>query len=336
MVVSRSMTRLFAVLVALLLATACKPGEESAEGTAEEANTEESAEVAAEQGDEVAVPERTEEAQEEPGTYEPGDASVRILNLGTDAVDLYVRTTGRVRAFPIQEGLAVGEVSEFFALPEGGAAVITRAGAGDPTCFQDCDHILGQVRASQNTGNTLTGIVAVNRDRESVSAFWENPPESDNNYSNAIAAPNEEQATVVVSTPSLHEHRYGLRLAFGSSEGCVVPSEESNILVGGNQTHTLLFGPGSEEVFLYALSDRECAEEPVAGPFAISGEAGERYHLILRGAPEAIEAMVLPMAAPEADEADAAEAGDEQDETAEAGDEQGEGADGTEADEAAE
>lgn len=325
MVVSRSMTRLFAVLVALLLATACKSGDESAEGTAEEANTEESAEVAAEQGDEVAVPERTEEAQEDPGTYEPGDASVRILNLGNDAVDLYVRTTGRVRAFPIQEGLAVGEVSEFFALPDGGAAVITRAGAGDPTCFQDCDHILGQVRASQNTGNTLTGIVAVNRDRESVTVFWENAPESDNNYSNAIAAPNDEQATVVVSTPSLHEHRYGLRLAFGSSEGCVVPSEESNILVGGNQTHTLLFGPGSEEVFLYALSDRECAEEPVAGPFAISGEAGERYHLILRGAPEAIEAMVLPMAPAEAAaEEDASVAGDEEGEADEAGDEQAE------------
>lgn len=325
MVVSRSMTRLFAVLVALLLATACKPGEEAAEGAEEEANAEESSQVAAEASEEVAVPERTEEAQEEPDTYEPGDASVRILNLGNDAVDLYVRTTGRVRAFPIQEGLAVGEVSEFFALPDGGAAVITRAGAGDPTCFQDCDHILGQVRASQNTGNTLTGIVTVNRDRESVTVFWENAPESDNNYSNAIAAPNDEQATVVVSTPSLHEHRYGLRLAFGSSEGCVVPSEESNILVGGNQTHTLLFGPGSEEVFLYALSDRECAEEPVAGPFAISGEAGERYHLILRGAPEAIEAMVLPMAPAEAAAEDAAAAGDEEGEADEAGGEQAEG-----------
>ena len=51
-------------------------------------------------------------------SYDPGAAEFRAVNALGRPVDVYVRSTGLVEAFPIQAGLEPGEVSEFVAPPE--------------------------------------------------------------------------------------------------------------------------------------------------------------------------------------------------------------------------
>ncbi len=46
---------------------------------------------------------------------------------------------------------------------------------------------------------------------------------------------------------------------------------------------------------LHDNTDRECAEEPVGGPFSVDGGAGTRSHLILTGSPGNVGAIVVAM-----------------------------------------
>lgn len=242
------------------------------------------------------VAQEQEAGAEAEETYTPGAIGVRVVNTLPDPVDLYVRTTGRVRAFPVQEGFAPGAVSEYFFPPEGGNLVATTAGAGNPTCVSHCEHFIMTVRAGPTDGNAHTAVLYDDEGNPRGVDFWENPPaEQVGRFSNAMVPPDPAQGLFVVSTSGLRDARFGLRLGLVGTEGCQTPTNSTNILVGGTQTPAFAHAPGSVEVVLFDNRDENCSGEVVGGPFSVTAAAGERNHLILTGAPGSMQAIVAPM-----------------------------------------
>lgn len=87
-------------------------------------------------------------------------------------------------------------------------------------------------------------------------------------------------------------HDFGLRLGFAGEDGCQGNRTSENVLVVGNQVVVFSFGE-STDVLLYDNRDNECTEDPVGGPFEVSGEAGSRTLLVLYGSPGSMEALTL-------------------------------------------
>lgn len=247
--------------------------------------------------DEPAEPVVTEApTDDEGGGFEPGDAVFRAFNALDRPVDLYVRTTGLVKAFPIQSGLAPGAVSEFVAPPEGGSFVVTEAGAGNPTCVTGCDHFVTILSALSDSGPTYTAVL---HDDEFSGAgaidLWEEPEPGREGTSNAMPPPDPSTALGVITAIAVTDADFGLRLAFDGVEGCIAPVGDGNILIGGNQTPAFAFGPQTSFT-LHDSQDRECSEA-VGGPFEFAGAPGSRHHIFLTGAPGSLDAFLLPMVA---------------------------------------
>ncbi len=245
------------------------------------------------------------------GTYEPGAAEFRAVNALDRPVDIYVRTTGLVEAFPIQAGLEPGEVSEFVAPPEGGSFVVTEAGAGDPTCVSTCDHFVTNLSASfPEHGLTYTAILHEDAFSERTSAFdlWE-APDPGLGSANAMPAPDPSAALGVITAIAVTDADFGLRLAINGVEGCVEPVGGGNVLIGGNQTPAFALESASSFT-LHDQPDRECSDAPVGGPFEFAGSPGSRNHIILTGSPGALDAIVLPMVGDVAAAPPSADAGD--------------------------
>lgn len=236
----------------------------------------------------------TDESDTSSGTYEPGDVEFRAVNLLDRPVDVYVRTTGLLEGFEIQTGLAPGAVSDFVAPPEGGSFVITEAGAGDPTCVIDCDHLITVLGSYPEDGPAHTVVL---HDDEfsgpSAMDLWEQPAERRGN-GNEMPEPDPTIATAVVTAIAVGDTDFGLRMSVDGAPGCVDPIDRDNILIGGNQT--LPFDmTGVSSFSMHTNDDRECAE-PTDGPFEFDAAAGERVHILLHGtAAGDLDAVVLPM-----------------------------------------
>lgn len=225
-----------------------------------------------------------------PGDFEAGAIRYRVANVSSEPVDVYARTQGVVQAFLMQEGLAPGAVTDYFAPPDPGTLVVTTAGAGDPTCVASCPHFIGSWSTTSASGDQLTVIIS----DEGGSDVWEHPRAEDiGTFANALPDGDPDRSTFFVAAKAVTGADFGLRLAIAGTPGCQVDAGDSGLLVGG--TSILPFEhDGSAGVTIHENTDRECAT-PVGGPFAVDGSAGTRALLVLSGAPGSMEALVLPI-----------------------------------------
>lgn len=226
-----------------------------------------------------------------PGDYQPGPVRFRVANVSTAPVDVYVRTQGLVRAYLITPGLAPGTATDYVAPPDPGTLVVTRAGAGDPTCVASCPHIVGTWATTAGTSDQYTVIIS----DAGGTDLWENPRPADiGRFANALPGGDPATATFFVAAGAVAGAEFGLRLAFAGQPGCQADRGASGLLIGG--TSILAFAHSSPvDVTLHANTDRECTE-PVGGPFAMTGLAGSRSLLVLWGAAGSLQALVLPIA----------------------------------------
>jgi hypothetical protein len=206
-----------------------------------------------------------------------------------------VRTDGLVEAFLMQEGLAAGAVSEFFAPPIDGRFVVTEAGAGDPTCVIECDHFLAELSAFESDGPVHTVLLYEADGAVTNYDLWESPSEASMGNANAMPSADATGGLVIVTAVAVTGADFGLQLGIDGVLGCLESTNLPGILVGGNQTPAYLYSGDSADVLLYANDDRDCALEPVGGPFTVTGGAGARSHLFLSGSPGAMDGLVLPM-----------------------------------------
>ncbi|MCB0968497.1 MAG: hypothetical protein KDB37_16820 [Ilumatobacter sp.] len=243
------------------------------------------------------------------GTYEPGPIGYRVVSLLDEPVDVYVRTTGLVEAFEAQMGVEPGAVTEFFYPPEGGPLVITTAGSGDATCVATCDHILANVSSFDGSGDVHTLVLYEADGRVTTFDAYEEPAELLGN-SNEMVAADPATGQFVAIAVDVTDADFGMRLGFDGVEGCLVSVNlDPSILVGGNQTPAFAYDGGSADVLVYANDDRECAGEPIGGPFTVEGGAGTRSMLVLTGSPGSMDAIVVGFLG-SADASDAGDSGD--------------------------
>lgn len=248
------------------------------------------------------------------GTYEPGPIGYRVVNSTDQTVDVYVRTTGLVEAFDAQLGVEPGVVTEFFYPPTDGPIVVTRAGAGDATCVASCDHILANVSAFDGTGDVFTLVMHDASGRVETLELYEEAPD-DVTAGNALVSADPTTGQLVAIGVDLTDADFGLNIGYAGVTGCLTSVNlGENILVGGNQTPAYAYDGDRVEVLFYANDDRECAEEPVGGPFTVEGGPGTRTMLVLTGSPGDMDAIVVPFL--NSVEADASAVGDSDDSAA--------------------
>ena len=240
----------------------------------------------------TAAPTATQAA---PASLTPGGIEFRVVNLYRDAsgspaaVDVYVRTQGLVQASSITAGLPYGATTDYFSPPEPGTVVVTTAGAGDPTCVSSCAHFIVESSTTFGEGDARTIILYGGGSLE----LWHNPePGSVGTTGNALAPADPSAALLFVVGVALQDADFGLRLGFDGVAGCQVNRTSEGILVGGNQIAVFAF-PQSADVLLYDNRDADCAQEPVGGPFEVSGSMGSRTMLVLVGGPNEMEGLVL-------------------------------------------
>lgn len=241
----------------------------------------------------VPEPGTTEPSATEPAVFEPGDVEYRLVNLTDQPVDVYVRTQGLVQAFEAELGVAPGAVTEPVAPPERGTFLVTSAGAGDPECVASCDHVLVALTAFADNGPVHTVVLHDGYGRPEAFDLWESPP-AGQTAANAMAPADPAVGRVVVTAIDVTDADFGLRLGFAGVPGCVEPVNLQGILVGGNQTPAFDVPGGSADVSLFDNQDRECAAEPVGGPFTVDAAPGARTHLLLTGSPGTLDAIALP------------------------------------------
>jgi hypothetical protein len=227
----------------------------------------------------------------DPGSFVPGSVRYRVANLTDEPVDVYVRTQGLVVAFGVQAGLARGEVTEYVAPPDPGALLVTTAGSGAPTCVGACPHFIGSWGNTNAHGDQNTIYVY----QEGGVELWENPDPADvGSAANALPPGDPAEAWVFAIGRAVSGADFGLRLGFEGVEGCQVDVNETGLLVGGTSVLPFAFD-GDTEVLIYPNTDRECAGEPIGGPFAVTGGAGSRHLLLLYGSIDEMDGLVLPI-----------------------------------------
>ncbi|MFN3255888.1 MAG: hypothetical protein ACE37B_09330 [Ilumatobacter sp.] len=217
------------------------------------------------------------------------------MNLLDEPVDVYVRTSGFVEAFSIQEDLAPGEVSNVAAPPADGVFLVTLAGAGDPTCVVGCDHFISETTAFQTEGPFHT-VVLYDDEFDSPRAFdlWELPTPDTMVAANAMVPADPTTGLAVVTAVAATGIDFGVRLATDAAEGCLEPVNVEGILIGGNQTPAFDVGAATT-ITLHDQPDRDCSGDPVGGPFEVDAGPGERLHVFLTGEPGSMDAVILPM-----------------------------------------
>ncbi len=302
--------------IALVLA-ACGGGDGDSSGDGDAATT-----VAAPEGT-TAPTEGTEgtEATEAPGTtvsettegapadFDPGETGMRVVNLLEEPVDVYVRSTGFVVAYPMQAGVAPGEVTEVFFPPEQGSLAVLEAGASGADCVADCPQIIAQLTAFEENGPVSTVVLYEDDGERRALDLWEQPSPDRTGNANAMVPADPEVGIVVVTAVAVDEADFGLRMSVDGAPGCVEPFNLEGILIGGNQTPAFELMADPTTVSIHGNQDRECAEEPVGGPFELPGAPGTRVHLLLSGTPGDLDAIVLPMSE-SGDDGDAGDTGD--------------------------
>jgi len=276
-----------------LVAAACSSGSSDSAEAADTPVSEE-ATSAPSNDDGTSAEEPTAEPAETSGTYEPGSVEFRAVNLLDVPVDIYVRTTGLVEAFAIQQGVAPGAVTQFVAPPEGGRYVVTDAGAGDPTCVSGCDHFIVELSGTADGGPVQT-VILYEDEFSGPRGFdlWEQPIGDQTGTSNAMVQAQTLSALAVVTAVAVTDADFGLRIRTNLTDGCLDPVNVENILIGGNQTPAFALDSATSFT-LHDNQDRECAE-PGDGPFAFSAGPGSRTHILLTGSPGSLDAIQVPM-----------------------------------------
>ncbi len=228
--------------------------------------------------------------------FEPGGVGFRVVNVLDQPVDIYVRTSGLVEAFTIAEGVEPGTITELVAPPVDGVFLVTEAGAGDATCVSRCDHFIAELSAFEEQGPVHTVVLYINEAGAPASFdLWEQPGPGSEGNANAMTPADPASAVVVVTGIALTDADFGVRLAVDGTPGCLEPFNVENILVGGNQTPAFTYDGDSVDLVLHDNTDRECAGEPVGGPFTVDGGPGTRSHLILTGSPGDMDAIAVTM-----------------------------------------
>ena len=230
-----------------------------------------------------------------PADFEPGDVNYRVINLLDAPVDLYARTQGIVEAFQLDLGVAPLSVSQFFAPPTNGRFLITEDGATDVTCVATCPQFITELTPFADDGLVHTVVVYQSGDGRSAFDLWELPTAASAGNANALTEPDPSTGLVIVTAVALTDADFGLRLGFDGVPGCQSPANDSEVLVGGNQTPPFAYDGAMSDVLLYDNQDRDCTGSPVGGPFTIVGGPGTRTHLVLHGSPGSIGAVVVPM-----------------------------------------
>ena len=226
-----------------------------------------------------------------PGTFTPGSVRYRVANLSDQPVDVYVRSQGLVEAFPVQLGLARGEVTDYVAPPDPGALLVTTAGAGDPTCVGTCPHFVGSWGNTNAHGDQNTLYVY----DEGAVELWEYPDPADvGGSANALPPGDPAHALLLAIGQAVSDADFGMRVGFAGIEGCQQDVNDSGLLDGGTCVLPYAYD-GTAEVLVYDNSDPEGATEPIGGPFAVSGAPGSRTLLLLYGSTDAMEALVVPI-----------------------------------------
>lgn len=277
--------------VGALLLAACGGGESKSETTAAPNTTGAATDTTV---NDSMAPDTTEGSS---GDYTPGDIEYRVVNLLAEPVDLYVRTQGLVEAFLVEEGLAAGAVSDFYAPPADGIFLVTEGGAGDAECVGSCPHFIAELSPFVDDGPTHTVLLHDASGQRSAFDLWESPSEASSGNANAMAPADAASGVVVVTAIALTDADFGLRFGIDGVAGCQEAFNLANVLVGGNQTPAFVYSGSSADILLYDNQDRECTGEPVGGPFTVDGGAGSRTHLVLTGSPGDMDAVVLPMVA---------------------------------------
>lgn len=232
---------------------------------------------------------------EEAADFSPGPVAIRVVNLLDEPVDVYVRTTGLVRAQLAEDGVAPGTVTERFTPPAEGRLVVTRAGAGDPECVGFCDHFVAEASVFTDEGPLRTLVLYEEDGTARAFEVWEEPGPDRMNSANSMQPADPDQGFVVALAVGLRDAAFGQRMSFVGVDGCQESFNLTGILVGGNQTPAFLYDGSSVEVLLHDNQDRECAEEPTGGPFTVTGGPGTRSLLVLTGTPGDMDAIVLPL-----------------------------------------
>jgi hypothetical protein len=171
------------------------------------------------------------------GEFTPGDVEYRVVNLLAEPVDLYVRTQGLVEAFLMEEGVAPGAVTDFYAPPADGIFLVTEAGAGDPECVVSCDHFIAELSPFSDDGPAHTVVLYDNFGQAASFDLWESPSEASSGNANAMAPADAAAGVVVVTAIALTEADFGLRLGHrrcGRVPGGVQPGQRA----GGWQPDT--------------------------------------------------------------------------------------------------
>jgi hypothetical protein len=279
-----------ALAAAALVLAACGGDDSSSDTTAAPQTTEGST-------DTTETPDTTEptEEPEGPTDYEPGDVAFRVVNLLDEPVDVYVRTSGLVTAYLVEEGLAPGEVTDRHAPPAEGLLVVTRAGAGDAECVSACDHFITEASTFPEEGDLRTIILYDDAGTPRGFEAWENPGPERLDSANAMVAADPDAGIVVAIAVALKDADFGQRLSFDGGTSCEESFNLENVLVGGNQTPAFAYDGNEIDVLLHDNQDRDCTSEPTGGPFTVTGGPGTRSMLILSGSPGAMAAIVLPI-----------------------------------------
>lgn len=305
--------RLAAVLTTVLVLASCGGGSDDAtEATPDEVPATDATDSASESGeaDEEATPDaedpvdsgdsegagvdETDEAAD--ATFEPGEVEYRAVNLLDEPVDLWVRTSGFVEAFPIQKSLQPGEVSDFVAPPaDQGRFLVTVEGATDATCVIDCDDFISELTSYPEEGPARTVLLYPNDSGEPEGfEFWELPTADAFESGNSMVDADPATALAAISAVAIREPDFGYRVSTDIADVCLPDLDDSSFLIGGNQVIPYDFGQASEFT-IHGFDDQDCTGEPVGGPFPFSGLPGDRFHVMLHGTPGALEALVLPM-----------------------------------------
>lgn len=223
--------------------------------------------------------------------FTPGSVAYRVVNLGAQPVDVYVRSQGLVQAWPVQMGLEPGAVMDYVSPPDPGALLVTAAGAGDPTCVGSCDHFLARLGNTNASGDRMTVVIHP----EGVTELWERPQAEDvGRYANALRPADPATGLLLVIGQAVEGADFGLRLAIGGQDGCVSDVDETNVLIGGTSVNAYAMD-GAAQVTLHDSGDSDCSDTPLGGPFEVEAQPGERTLLLLHGSTSAMEALALPV-----------------------------------------
>lgn len=219
-----------------------------------------------------------------------GSIAYRVVNLSGAPIDVYVRTSGTIKASLAASGVASGAVSATVRPPDPGSVVVLKAGATNATCVSSCG-FLAESTTSFGEGNARTIVVRA----DGAAEYWESPkPASVGTTANALRPADAAKALLFVVAQAVSDGNFGLNLAFAGTAGCQKNVDASNLLIGGTNVPVYAIPTAGAGVTIHGTNDKSCATV-AGGPFQADGKAGTRAYLFLSGTQAALKGLVVPI-----------------------------------------